>query len=422
MKRIITTIALLAFAIPASASEDAGVPGSFLRFGTSARSLSLGNAMTGVADDASAAYWNPAGYSRLRTVELTAMGAALFEDTQYSFFTLGLPTDEWGSFALSGAFLNSGSFERATLFEDLDETFSESSGYFGLSYARSHGRWAWGVTAKSVTQNVAGASGGSVGADVGLYFRPHRSIGFGISAQNILAPEITLEEEPEQFARTVRFGTALHFFRNRFTVSTDLVKTELMDIDIRGGAEFWPDRAFGLRAGYDTVRDQSSAGAAFRYQNWQLDYAYLLHDLGSTNVLSATMRFGVPYGVKVDQDRNLFSPSGSDRNVNFDIDTAVHGTIDNWRLEIRDDDGAVVRTVEGNGDPPEEFTWGGEDDEGRLVADGTYRVRASVLDDMGEIWDYDTSVEVLGFRERTRKPIRIELSGASDDDQGDEQR
>ena len=69
--------------------------------------------------------------------------------------------------------------------------------------------------------------------------------------------------------------------------------------------------------------------------------------------------------------------------VSFDIDTAVHGNIDNWRLEIRDDDGVLVRAVEGHGAPPEEFTWGGEDEEGRLVADGTYRVRASVLDDMG---------------------------------------
>ncbi|RKZ17063.1 hypothetical protein DRQ53_04615 [bacterium] len=416
MKRI-TILFILLLALPAHAGEDGGAPGSFLRFGTSARSLALGNAMTGVADDASAAYWNPAGYARLRTVELTGMGATLFEDTQYSFFTLGLPTESWGSFALSGAYMSSGSFERATLFEDLDETFSESSGYFGLSYARAHGRWAWGATMKSVTQNVADASGGSFGADLGLYYRPHRTISVGLAMQNALAPEIKLNETPDTFARTMRVGTALHFFRNRFTITTDVVKTELMDVDLRSGAEFWVDRAFAVRLGFDTVREQLSTGAAFRWENWQVDYAYLMHELGSTNVLSATVRFGVPYGVKLNQDRELFSPSGSDRNVNFGINTAVQGRVEDWRLEIRDSEGKLVRVVEGNGSPPEEFSWAGEDDQGRLVPDGNYKVRVSILDDMGEIWDYDASVKVLGFKERTREPIRIELSGTSEEDQ-----
>lgn len=415
MKRIII-IALLLFATPALAGQDAGVAGSFLRFGTSARSLGMGNAMTGLADDASASYWNPAGYARLRTVEFTGMGAALFEDTQYSFFTLGLPTQSWGSFALTGAYLSSGSFERATLFEDLDESFKESNSFFGLSYARSHGRWAWGATMKSVSQSVAGASGGSFGADVGIYYRPHRTIGLGMAIQNAIAPEITLDQESDKYARTFRAGTALHFFGNRFNVMTDIVKTDFMDVDLRSGVEFWPDRAFGLRAGYDTVREQSTTGAAFRYENWQLDYAYLMHELGSTNVLSATVRFGVPYGVKLHQDRDLFSPSGEDRNVNFGIDTAVQGRIEDWTLEIRDHENRLVKVVSGNGKPPEEFVWGGEDDQGRLVADGSYGVRVRILDDMGEIWDYDTSVQILGFRERTREPIRIELSGTPEDE------
>ena len=195
-----------------------------------------------------------------------------------------------------------------------------------------------------------------------------------------------------------------------------------MDVDISSGAEFWPQRAVGMRLGFDTVRDQTAAGFAFRWENWQLDYAYLMHDLGATNVLSATVRFGVPYGVKLGQDRSLFSPSGSDRNVSFEIATAVQGRIESWRVEVRNRDGKLVRVLEGNGAPPEEFVWQGMDDQGRLVADGNYAVRVSIVDDMGEIWDYDTSVKVLGFKERTRSPIRIELSGSADDEQGDDQR
>ena len=60
---------------PCLAGNDGGAPGGFLRFGGSARSLALGNAVTGVADDVATSYWNPAGLAQLRTLELVATGA-----------------------------------------------------------------------------------------------------------------------------------------------------------------------------------------------------------------------------------------------------------------------------------------------------------------------------------------------------------
>ncbi len=402
------------FVATAAAGENAGVPGAFLRYGSSARGLALGNAMTAIADDAASSYWNPAGYARLRTMELTAMSATLFEDTQYTFFTLGLPTERHGSFAINGAFLSSGSFERATLFEDLGETFGESSSFLGLAYAYKFGRLTWGVNLKTVSQQVAGAKGAGFGADVGLYIRPHRTLSFGLSLQNALAPELTLDQGAEKFARTMRAGTALHLFRNRIVVSTDLVRTDNMDVNLRSGIEVWPTRQFGLRTGYDAVREQSGFGAAFRWENWQLDYTYLDHDLGGTQVVSATFRFGVPYGVKMRRDRGLFSPSGENRSVHFGIDTAVTGKVESWRLEIVDPEGNLVRTLSGNGPPPEGVEWKGDDDQGRLVADGRYQVHITVLDGMSEEWDYESSVEVLGFADRTRSPIRVEISGGKE--------
>ncbi len=42
----------------ASASEDAGSAGAYMRYGASARSLSLGNAVAGICDDVATSYWN----------------------------------------------------------------------------------------------------------------------------------------------------------------------------------------------------------------------------------------------------------------------------------------------------------------------------------------------------------------------------
>ena len=57
-----------------------------------------------------------------------------------------------------------------------------------------------------------------------------------------------------------------------------------------------------------------------------------------------------------------------------------------------------------------------------MVADGRYTARITVLDDMTEEWDFDVDVDVLGFRDRTRSPIRVEISGSESADRAPERR
>ena len=416
MKTVLAAGLVLALsgAAAAVAGEDGGgAAGGFLRYGSSARSLSVGNAVTGVADDVATSYWNPAGLAQLRTMEVTGMGATMFNDTRYSFFALGMPTEQWGTFALNGIFTTSGEFERATWDADLDETFSEREGIVSLAWAGSWNRFALGAAIKSVSQDLGGTSGSAMGVDLGAYYRPHRLLSVGAAIQNAVAPSITLVDEEEELARSARLGLALRFFSNRMLVTTDLVKTKWMDTSFRTGLELWPVRSLSIRGGYDGEREHIGAGAGFRVKNWQFDYAYVSTDLGAQNVVSATLRFGVPFGVKMNGDRALFSPSGSDRQVHFDIQTAVRGAIESWRVEIAGADGKVVRTMAGNGAPPDGVVWKGEDEDGRLVDDGTYEARIMIVDSMGEEWDHTTDVEVLGFKDRTRVPIRVELSGST---------
>ncbi len=234
----------------ALAADDAGVPGGFLRFGASARSLSLGNAVAGLSDDVATSYWNPAGLAQLRTMEVTGMGATMFNDTRYTFFAMGLPTEKWGAFALNGTYTSSGQFERSSWDQDLDEVFSETEGIFSLGYANNFGRLAFGLNLKSVSQDIGGASGSSTGLDAGVFFRPHRLLSLGASVQNLIEPKITLVEEEEKLARSLRAGLALRFFRGRLLMTSDIVKTEFMDASYRSGLEVWPLRSLGLRAGY----------------------------------------------------------------------------------------------------------------------------------------------------------------------------
>ncbi len=405
--------AALLLCAPAWAGHDGGIAGGYLRFGASARSLALGNAVGGLADDAATSYWNAAGYASLRTMELSAMGANLGMDTRYGFMTLGLPTAHWGTFALSGTYTASGDFERASLFEDLDATFSQNESIYSLAWARALGRISFGLAVKTVSQSIAGARGSGTGLDLGLHYRPHHALGLGLSLQNATAPKLTLVEDVEELPHSVRAGLALTFFQGRLAMTADAVNTRWMDPSYNFGLETWPLRQIALRAGYDGQKEQWAAGAGFRWENWQFDYAFVNTELGGQNIVSATLRFGVPYGVKIDRDRALFSPSGSERTVTFGIRTAVRGDVDRWRIVIRDRAGGEVRRLEGSGQPPAAVTWNGEDADGRLVEDGVYRASVVIVDELGQAWDYQTDVEVLGFRERTRQPIRLELGGGA---------
>src|SRR5262245_19449958 len=82
---------LLALVLPARAHATR-YAGEFLRIGVGARALGMGSAFVGLADDGTAAYWNPAGLATLERREVTAMHAEQFGSiVQYDFLSYVMP-------------------------------------------------------------------------------------------------------------------------------------------------------------------------------------------------------------------------------------------------------------------------------------------------------------------------------------------
>lgn len=75
---------------------DAGSPGAFLEYGAGARSIALGKAMTGLANDVSATYFNPAGLVQMNPQMLTLMHTALVEKSYYDYLGYSYPTGRPG--------------------------------------------------------------------------------------------------------------------------------------------------------------------------------------------------------------------------------------------------------------------------------------------------------------------------------------
>ena len=94
MRRLILAALLLApLAGPARAgsSGKGTAAGAFLRLAPGARGAAMGEALGGTADDAYAAWYNPAGLAFLERVEAAAAHEARFEGLSYETLILAVP-------------------------------------------------------------------------------------------------------------------------------------------------------------------------------------------------------------------------------------------------------------------------------------------------------------------------------------------
>ncbi|OGS17534.1 MAG: hypothetical protein A2219_04155 [Elusimicrobia bacterium RIFOXYA2_FULL_50_26] len=287
------------------AGEDGGRPGAFLSFGASARSLGMGKTFTGVADDSSAVYWNPAGLTQLTRQELGAMYAALYEQTNYSFASYGRPLEQYGSIGIAVASLSSSDFK-------LRDEFNYEKGVAGVyetavivSYAKrllsmnESGRSiSAGVSLKAVNQNINSVSATGYGTDVGAFINAGAPGGVlsplsaGISLQNVIAPVLKLQEKAEKYPFTVRAGLGYRLFNDSFLMAMDVSKSEGGNEKYHFGAEYTCRTALTIRAGLDET--EFTSGAGFAWRDYRLDYAFAYHNAwhGHDN-LGTSHRFGI---------------------------------------------------------------------------------------------------------------------------------
>jgi len=81
------------------------------------------------------------------------------------------------------------------------------------------------------------------------------------------------------------------------------------------------------------------------------------------------------------QDGELNHVEGQEHKVNYTIPPGA----DAITITIKDEDGRTVKTVDLDGSQPGEsdFTWGGMDDAGNAVSEGTYSIEITARDDEG---------------------------------------
>jgi hypothetical protein len=382
-KSVLITLMVIGLALTNTSAATAaeatdGVPGDWLSRYASPRFVGLGGAMVAVADEPSAALWNPAGISWLKQNELQVGSVRLFDETSVNGLGFAMPSNSMPSFGLNILNLKSGDFERTNELNESMGTFSEGDLVLALTAAQPLSKnWSVGANLKLARQTVEDFSGSGLGFDLGVMGRLTKGLRFGASALNLGGPKIKLREKEEAYATEYRGGLALTLLEGRSVTSTELVHRDGPGTQAKAGTEFWI-QSLALRVGY--YIDNVSAGFSYRFRNGlQFDYGMADHELGMNHRFGLNFRFG---GFYADSRANpeIFSPTGQNPVTKFLLAAQTKAEAKDWQLTIRDKTGEVVRSYAGQGTPPAHIIWDGKGETGMPLPDGKYRYRLRVTD------------------------------------------
>lgn len=198
MRRLLLTIALLGLLASASPGQELGAlrvatsSGTFLKIGISPRAAAMGGAWAAISNDATAAWYNPAGLGQVVNRQVFAGYVAWPADIHYANLIAAWPVPSLrGSVALQFGNLN-------TSLDETDEyhpygtgrSFRYSDWVIGASYARSMtDQLQLGLSLKFVREDMGSSIGGPTTSawtvDVGtLYHMGYANTRIGMSIVN----------------------------------------------------------------------------------------------------------------------------------------------------------------------------------------------------------------------------------------------
>ncbi len=257
--------------IMTSGSALASVAGAAsLQIPPSARFNGLGQSGVALADDATAAWWNPAGLGFMTGRTLGLMHSQLVpdlaDDIYYEYAGWVHQMEGWGTYALSMVYLSYGKSTHTTDNPNPEGTFTSYEFAPMLSYGvRLDENTSLGLGLKYVRVDLApvevvpdynqDGAGSSVAIDLG-FLRRFGAYSLGVALSNF-GPNISFvdEEQSDPLPRFLRLGAAGVVYQSEYghlLLSADFNKMLVSggQTTVNGGAEFQYTDIMALRMGY----------------------------------------------------------------------------------------------------------------------------------------------------------------------------
>lgn len=209
MKKVIISLISIVFVVMElcafMSKEKAGTTsGQFLKLGAGARAVAMGEAFTGISDDATAIYWNPSGINRLTQKEVSLMYAMWFEEISYNNLFYVHPS-QIGNFGIGVQYLGYGSLE------GLDEN-GNPTGNFGpadlalvISYAKTIKGIDTGITAKYISSKIK-ETATALAVDIGAMKQIiEDKLNIGLTVKNV-GTKLKYVSEEESLPMSINIG------------------------------------------------------------------------------------------------------------------------------------------------------------------------------------------------------------------------
>ncbi len=269
-----------------------------------ARALGMGGAFTGLADDVSATYWNPAALPYLGQKSATYMHVFNDDINYQDYLAYAQPLDEKSAFGLSYINFNFLTIDAPFFSVDWDQK------WYWLSYGiKVSDKTALGLNYKFTQDDIEVVDNGvelpydadsDNALDLAVYHRATDNVTLGLLVQNVNEPDVNLEFSGmsgtfQTWTRNWRPGAAVRL-QDGVTLAAELYDAT-DDADMRalrlGVEKKFADQQFALRAGRYAAGDIEglTLGAGLWRDNWTADVAFLAGDLDNTWVASATFNF-----------------------------------------------------------------------------------------------------------------------------------
>jgi len=275
-----------------------------LKIGQGCRASAMGESFTGLADDASAVYWNPAGLGLIAGHKFDLSHQEWFEGIRDEIGHAAIPLGP-GALGFGLAYTGAPGVRYwdpdLQMFNEFDAWNAMLTAGYGWRLAE---RFTAGVTATGLYEDIQATDAiGTIGyggtVDLGVTAKIAEGLGAGFAARHLgsMTYGAGFERVPMEFALGAAYSTRL------FNFTLDAVAPALDNTpNVRAGIEFIPVRPIALRVGYRTgpvslgslgYQNGLTGGVGVTLGNFGLDYAFVPYgELGLTHRIG--LRLEVP--------------------------------------------------------------------------------------------------------------------------------
>ena len=289
-KYLIIIITSLSFA-----ADYASYSGTFLRMGTSARSLAMGSGFTAEIDQGFSAYHNPASVAFLNKRQLAFSHHALNLDRRLMMSSIS--TSIPPTAGLGVAWVSSGvdNIQGRSTSGYKTQILSTSEDAIFISFAQRITPWlALGINVKilnhQLPMNESELAGKGTGFDIGFMVLPEEKLRFAFMIQDLNTnyhwnTGQVFEGEgriyKESFPTMYRLGTTFTFQRIYFVGDIGVVanQDDILGMTMRFGGEYQLSENYFIRGGFGNSRFSLGAGFNFTFLNLNdafFDYAVVI--------------------------------------------------------------------------------------------------------------------------------------------------